>query len=89
MKIQEVLKRHYKEFLDMLKNQDVIVYKGKTSEDILNDAMITVIRHYGDMEVEEEEAFEYAKKTFLMEETFAFKKKDPNLFFISDYPKNL
>ena len=89
MKIQEVLAKHYDDFRDMLLNPDTIVYKGKTSEDILNDAMITVIRHYGDMEVDETEAFEYSKKTFLMEEQFSYKKKDSNIVFLPEYPKNL
>lgn len=74
-------------------NTDVAVYGGRTSEDILNDSMITIINHFGDDDISEDEGYEYAKKTFLFEEMFAYKKKawpeEKLIDFISDYPNNL
>lgn len=75
MKISDILSKHYEEFLAKCLNTNKAVYGGKTSEDILNDTMVTVIKHFGDRDISEEEGFEYAKKTFLMEEQFAYKKK--------------
>lgn len=93
MNIRDILSKHYKDFLDMCINKDIAVYGGKTSEDILNDSIITIINHFGEKDIEETEGFEYAKKTFLMEEMFSYKKKswpeEKMIDFIEDYPMNL
>jgi hypothetical protein len=93
MTIQEILAKHYNTFASMCINTDKAVYGGKTSEDILNDSIITIINHFGNMDISEEEGYEYAKKTFLMEEQFSYKKKswdkEKMIDFISDYPQNL
>lgn len=75
MNIRDILAKHYQDFFDMCLNRDIAVYGGKTSEDILNDCIITVINHFGEQDISEEEGYEYAKKVFLEEEMFAFKKK--------------
>lgn len=91
MKIQQILDRHYKEFLDMCTNKDTIIYGGLTSEDILQNVCITAIRKFGDEEIEEEDGYKYIKDTLLLECFFSFKrkKKDSNIVFLPDYPKNL
>ena len=90
MKIRDILAKHYDEFREMLLNADTIVYGGKTSEDILNDSIITIINHYGDEDIDEEEGYQYAKKTFLMEEQFSWNKKswdkEKMLIFIGLFP---
>ena len=75
MNIRDILQKHYQEFADMCTKTDIAIYGGRTSEDLLNDAMITTINHYRDEDVDEDEGFEYAKKTFLFNEVFAYKKK--------------
>lgn len=75
MNIRDILSEHYEDFLSMCINKDTAVYGGKTSEDILNDSIITIINHFGDEDIPEDIGYEYAKKTFLMEEQFSYKKK--------------
>lgn len=75
MTINQVLQLTYPKLRKMIPNDDVIVYDGLTFDDICNDAMITVIKHFRDKEISEEEGFEYAKKTLLMEITFSHKRK--------------
>lgn len=93
MNIRDILSKHYQGFVDMCINKDVAVYGGKTSEDVLNDSIITIINHFGNEDIEEEEGYEYAKKVFLMEEQFAYKKKawpeEKMIDFVGDYPQNL
>lgn len=89
MNIREILSRHYGEFAEMCTNTDTAIYGGRTSEDLLNDAMITVINHYGDEDVDENEGYEYAKKTFLFNEVFSYKKKQSKeekmIEYVNDY----
>ncbi len=91
MRIRDVLAKHYQEFADMCTKTDIAIYGGRTSEDLLNDAMITVINHYKDEDVDEDEAYEYAKKTFLFNEVFAFKKKqgedEKRIVFVDALPE--
>ena len=93
MNIRDILSKYYPSFAKMCINTDKAVYGGKTSEDILNDSVITIINHYGNQDITEEEGYEYAKRTFLMEEQFAYKKKvwpeEKMIEFVSDYPYNL
>lgn len=92
MTIHEILAKHYEKFHSMCINKDVAVYGGKTSEDILNDSIITIINHFGDRDIEEREGYEFAKKTFLMEEKFSYKKKawpeEKMIDYIGEFPKN-
>ena len=89
MNIREILNKHYEEFLSMCTHTDKAIYGGKTSEDILNDSIITIINHFGDSEVSEEEGYEYAKKTFLFECTFAYKKKAKEVEKMIEYVGDL
>lgn len=93
MNIRDILTKHYQDFNNMCINKDIAVYGGKTSEDILNDSIITIINHFGNNDIEEQEGYEYAKKVFLQEEFFSYKKKswpeEKIIDFIGDYPHNL
>lgn len=93
MNIRDILSKHYQGFADMCINKDVAVYGGKTSEDVLNDSIITIINHFGNEDIEEEEGYEYAKKVFLQEEFFSYKKKswpdEKIIQYVPDYPVNL
>lgn len=90
MNIRDILSLHYAEFLAMCTNTDIALYGGKTSEDLLGEAVITAINKYKDSEITEEEGYEYIKKTFLEACLFAFKKKcydkEKMIEFIADYP---
>lgn len=90
MNIRDILSKHYQEFADMCTNTDTAIYGGRTSEDLLNDAMITVINHYKDEDVDENEGYEYAKKTFLFNEVFSYKKKvsedEQRIVFVDELP---
>ena len=90
MNIRDILSRHYGEFAEMCTNTDTAIYGGRTSEDLLNDAMITVINHYGDEDVDETEGYEYAKRTFLFNEVFSYKKKvsedEQRIIFMDELP---
>lgn len=93
MNIREILSKHYQDFADMCTSTDTAIYGGRTSEDLLNDAMVTVINHFGDNDVDEVEGYEYAKKTFLFNCQFAYKKKvsdeEQTILYVDDYPQNL
>ena len=83
MTINQIIDKYYPQFLEQCYNKDIPVYCGKTSEDILNDCVITLINKYGNKEIEEKEGYETFKKTFLMEEMFAHKKKDRDILVLS------
>ena len=75
MTINQVLQLTYPKLRKMIPNDDVIVYDGLTFDDICNDAMITVLNHFKAKNITQEEGYEYAKKTLLMEITFSHKRK--------------
>ena len=93
MNIRDILSKHYQEFADMCTSTDTAIYGGRTSEDLLNDAMVTVINHFKNDDITEEEGYEYAKKTFLFNCQFAYKKKvseeEKMIEYIEDYSQNM
>ena len=75
MSIYEIIAKYYPKFYSQCMNTDKAVYDGKTSQDILGDCVITTIKKFGNLDISEIEGYEYFKKTFLMEELFAHKRK--------------
>ena len=66
MTIGEIITKHFDEFSGMVRNPDVVIENGNTSEDVIQSAIYTVLKKYKKKtEVYEEEAYEYTKKTIL------------------------
>lgn len=74
MTINNVITAHYKEFRAMVKNSDVAVENGNTREDIFQDVMMTALKKYKG-EVDEEEAYDYIKRTLGAELFFQVRRK--------------
>jgi hypothetical protein len=89
MKITEIIDKYYETLLDMCTKKDIALYGGKTSEDLLGDAVLTTMNKFKDSDITEEEGYEYFKKTFLESCLFAYKKKsytsEKMIEYVSDY----
>lgn len=89
MRMGEIISKHYDELLGICTKKDIAIYGGKTSEDLLNDAVLTSLNKYKDSEIDETEGYEYLKKTFLEACLFAYKKKnypsEKMIEYIPDY----
>lgn len=79
MTISEIITKHYIELSGMVRNQDVVVEMGNTSEDIFQSVMVTAIKKYKDKELDEHEGFEYLKRTYLLEMHFSPKRKSRDI----------
>jgi hypothetical protein len=90
MTIREVVTKHYCELLSKCTKTDIALYAGRTSEDLLGDAVLTAINKFGDAQIEEQDGYDYLRKTFLESCFFAYKKKgyseEKILQFVEDYP---
>lgn len=83
MTVSEVITKHFMEFSGLVRNQDVVVENSRTSEDIFEDAIITTLKKFPG-EVDEFEAFNYIRKTFLTEVIFSYKKKGRDILVYTD-----
>lgn len=87
MKLNEVINKYYDEWLRFVKTKNVstVVDEAcRTSDDILQDVMVTAIRKYGDTDVDEQEALEYVKLTLCTELAVQYKRKPKMIFRIGD-----
>lgn len=89
MKISDVITKHFDEFKSMVRNPDVVIENSNTSEDIFQSALLTAIKKYGDKDVDEIEAYEYTKKTILMEFLFCKKRIKKDMLVYMDYLSDL
>lgn len=88
MTIGEIITKHFMEFSGMVKNTDTVIEEGNTYEDIFQNVMMTALKKYkGD--VDEEEGYDYIKKTFLLEVFFAPKRKKRDILVFTDAPVNI
>lgn len=83
MKIGEIITKYYSEFSGMVRNPDVVIENGNTSEDIFQSAMVTALKKFPG-QVDEVEGYEYVKKTLLTELFFCKKRKKRDLLIFSD-----
>ena len=80
MTIGEIITKHFDEFSGMVRNPDVVIENGNTSEDVIQSAIYTVLKKYKEKtDVDEEEAYEYTKKTILTELFFCWKRKSRDI----------
>lgn len=93
MKIHDIVAKHYPHFLRLCTRTDTAIYGGKTSEDLLGEAVVTALNKFGNREIEEQEGFDYLQKTFLESCLFAWKKKsypeERLIEFVDSYPSGL
>lgn len=89
MTINEVITKHYREFQGMVRNPDVAIENGNTSEDVIQSAIYTVLKKYkGKTDVDEQEAYEYTKKTILTELFFCWKRKGRDILVFDGSPND-
>lgn len=90
MKITEIITKHYEKLLSKCTRTDTAIYAGKTSEDLLGEAVVTAMNKFKDDDITEEEGYEYLKKTFLESCLFGWKKKcypeEKMIEFVEKYP---
>ena len=48
MKINDVIEKNYDFIMNMSRSPDIVVSQGKTSDDILQDALVTAIKKFKD-----------------------------------------
>ena len=93
MTISDILAKHYLDFLNLCTKTDTALYGGKTSEDLLSECCLTLLKRYKDKDLDEEEGVDMLKKTFLEKCFFSFKKKSSRkekmIEYIADYPLNV
>ena len=85
MTIGEIITKHFDEFSGMVRNPDVVVENGNTSEDIFQNAIVTSLKKFKG-EVDETEGYEYVKKTILMEAFFCWKRKKRDILVFDGTP---
>lgn len=74
MRAEEAIAKAYSTLLDRATKKDVPLYDGKTSEDLLGECCLTMLRRYRG-EVDEFEIFTAFERIFLEKCFFAYKKK--------------
>lgn len=83
MTIGEIVAKHFDEFKNMVRYPDKAIENGNTSEDVFMSAILTALKKYkGD--VDEQEGYEYTKKTILMEFLFCYKRKKRDILLLSE-----
>ena len=92
MTAEQAIGKAYEKLLLRATKKDTPLYEGKTSEDLLGECAITMLRRYQG-EVEESEIFDAFEKIFLEKCFFSYKKKTSkkNTFidYIPEYGDNL
>lgn len=76
------------EFSGMVRNADTVIEDSRTSEDLFSDAMLTALRKYKDKDIDEQEGYEYIRKTLLTEFFFSKKRKKRDILVLSDTNTN-
>lgn len=71
--IRQVISKHYAELKSKC-SCDKVISQGRTECDILQDICITAMRKYKDNEIDENEGYEYLKKTLFTEKHFQHKR---------------
>lgn len=84
MSIEEVITKHYDEFINMVRNPDLVIEDSRTSEDIFEDVMLLSCKKYKGKDVSEEEAYDYVRSTLLLEWYFAPKRKKKEKIIYTD-----
>lgn len=83
MNIGEIITKYYNEFSGMVRNPDVVIENGNTMEDVFQSVMVTALKKFwGD--VEEDEGYNYIKKTLLYEFHFSYKRKKRDILLFPD-----
>lgn len=88
MKIEDIINEKYEYFHSLLPNTDISIYDGYTFEDILSNVLLTAIKKFKAKDIEEEEGFEYIKKTLLTEILFSKKRKVKDKLIFTDKINN-
>lgn len=83
MTISDIITKYYTEFHSMVRNADVSVENGNTTDDIFQNVMVTALRKYKG-EIDEEEGYNYIKKTLLTEFHFSKKRKKRDILLFPD-----
>lgn len=93
MKISEIVEKEYPRLLKMCTRTDCAIYGGKTSEDLLGEAVLTAMKKFGEEDIDEEEGSAYLQKTFLESCLFSWKKKsypeEKMMEYIAEYPQGI
>ena len=85
MTIREIVAKHFDEFKGMVRNPDRAIENGNTMEDIFMSAILTSLKKYKpDDEVDEDEGYEYVKKTILSEFLFCWKRVKKDMLVLCD-----
>ena len=92
MDAKKAIANSYRRLLEECTKTDVALIGGKTSEDILGEASLTIIRRWNG-DVDEEEVYQDFRRVFLEKVFFSFKKKkqpaETIVTFVSEYPNNI
>ena len=92
MNAEKAIGNAYLKLLERATKKDTPLYEGKTSEDLLGECVITMMKRFSG-EVDENEVFIAFEKIFLAQCFFSYKKKNSkkNTFieYIPEYGDNL
>ena len=85
MTIGNIIEKHFDEFKGLVRNPDILIENANTYEDIFQSAIYTTLKKYGKGEVEnEEEAYNYTRKTILSEFLFCKKRIKNNFVHVPE-----
>ena len=75
MRAEQAIAKAYNKLLARATKKDTPLYDGKTSEDLLGECSITMLKRYSGQTIEECEIFDAFEKIFLEKCFFSLKKK--------------
>ena len=85
MNINEIITKHADEIYSMPRNKSVIISQEKTSEDVVQDVLLTAIKKFGRKNITEEEGWKYIYDHICLE-LFFQKKRKGDLVYMETLP---
>lgn len=89
MKIEDIIEKYYEHFYNKIVRHNKVISQGRTPEDLLNDVCLTALRKYKNKEIDENEGYNYLKKTLYMENIFQYKRiKNETVIYTNSLPES-
>ncbi len=57
MKINDVINKYYKEFQQMINENDKVICQSKQKEDLFHESLVRAMKKFGDEELDEDFAY--------------------------------
>ena len=87
MNVNEIITKNYERIKKLSLRPDICVFKSQTSDDVLQNILLTTLKKFQDKDLEEEEVLKYIEKSFVNEIRFQYKRlKNEKVIFTDTLP---